>query len=96
MSEYVFRDAEGFCCCMDAEMDELPGVTAREYFAAEPTDHYGTLHEEIVRCRDCRRFHPRESSLLSCRFELDNGLVQWRYAEPDGFCKWNEKKEVGE
>ena len=96
MSEYVFRYASGYGCDMSALMDG-GRVTVGDYFASDATDHYGTLHEEIVRCRDCRRFHPRESSLLSCRFELDNGLVQWRYAEPDGFCKWSDKKkEVGE
>ena len=51
------------------------------------------IREKIVRCRECRRFHPRESSILSCHFELDNGLVQWRYAEPDGFCKWGELRD---
>lgn len=48
----------------------------------------------IVRCRDCRRFHPKDGSLLNCRFELYDGLVHWRYAEPDGFCAWGERKEV--
>ncbi len=96
MSEYVFRYASGFGCDMSALMDG-GRETVGEYFASDAIDHYGTLHEEVVRCRDCRRFRPRESSLLSCRFELDNGLVQWRYAEPDGFCKWSDKKkEVGE
>ena len=59
----------------------------------DENEGYWYTGEEIVRCRECRRFHPRESSLFSCRFELDNGLVQWRYAEPDGFCAWPEKKE---
>lgn len=41
----------------------------------------------LVRCRDCRRYHPKDGEMLSCRFEY-NGFVQWRSAEPDGFCKW--------
>ena len=70
---------------------------AAEYFIArfglDGTKMMGyDLTGENIRCRDCRRFHPSESSLLACRFELDNGLVQWRYAEPDGFCKWGERK----
>jgi len=47
--------------------------------------------EEIVRCRDCKRFHPEEGQMLSCKFEY-KGFVQWRNAEPDGFCAWAKKK----
>lgn len=88
MSEYVFRDAEGFGCCMDDEMDELPGVTAREYFAEENTDHYGTIHEEIVRCRDCKH----------CMAYMAGAYCDHmaHSVEPDGFCSWGEKKEGGE
>lgn len=46
----------------------------------------------LVRCRDCRRYHPKEGEMLSCRFEY-NGFVQWRSAEPDGFCKWGKPRE---
>lgn len=78
MSEYI------------AKCSEVVSISGKPLIIPDCID----TSEEIVRCRDCRRFHPRESSLLSCHFELDNGLVQWRYAEPDGFCKWSEKKEV--
>ena len=50
------------------------------------------LRKEIVRCRDCKNYEPKDGTWLNCRFEID-GFIQWRYAEPDGFCKWNEKKE---
>ena len=50
---------------------------------------------EIVRCRDCKRYHPKEGQMLSCRFEYE-GFVQWRSAEPDGFCAWAERKEGGD
>lgn len=55
MSEYVFRYASGYGCDMSGLMDG-GRVTVGEYFASESTDHYGTLHEEIVRCRDCRHY----------------------------------------
>lgn len=37
--------------------------------------------EEIVRCRDCKRFHTNTAE-LDC-LKLD----------PDGFCAWGERKE---
>ena len=54
-----------------------------------------SLREEIVRCRDCKRYHPKEGKVLSCRFEYKD-FVQWRNAEPDGYCAWGERKEGGE
>ena len=53
------------------------------------------MAQEIVRCRDCKNYEPKDGTWLNCRFEID-GFIQWRYAEPDGFCKWGEKKEGGE
>lgn len=38
--------------------------------------------EEIVRCRDCKRFYPNETCAL-----FDDAFV-----EPNGFCKWGERK----
>lgn len=49
------------------------------------------LSQPIVRCRDCRYYQPKEGAMLSCRFEY-NGFTQWKLAEPDGFCKWGERK----
>ena len=84
MSEYVFRYAHDYGCDMSALMDG-GRVTVGEYFASDATDHYGTLHEEIVRCRDCR---------FSLAHGNGCGRNQDIYdAEPDGFCKWGERKE---
>ena len=49
--------------------------------------------QEIVRCRDCKRFQPNESSMLSCKFEYKE-FIQWRSAEPDGFCAWGERRDA--
>lgn len=38
--------------------------------------------EEIVRCRDCKRFNSNETCAL-----FDDAFV-----EPDGFCKWGERR----
>lgn len=48
------------------------------------------LREEIVRCRDCK-------------FGVDGGKYcaegcadswDWRNVEPDGFCKWGERRDA--
>lgn len=51
------------------------------------------LREPIVRCRDCKRYHPKEGQMLRCRFEYKD-FTQWRSAEPDGFCAWGERKDT--
>lgn len=48
--------------------------------------------EEIVRCRDCKRYRPKEGTAVRCRFEFGN-LIQWRSAEPNGFCAWGERMD---
>lgn len=55
-------------------------------------DHEGhwLTGEEIVRCRDCKFYQPKEGAMLSCKFEY-HGFTQWKLAEPDGFCAWGEK-----
>ena len=58
-------------------------------WVARPLDDE-CVREEIVRCRDCKMFNPKEGEALSCRFEYKD-FVQWRNAEPDGFCAWGEK-----
>ena len=87
MTEYVFRDAQGYGCADDATMED--GITsAREYYAQENADHYGTLHERIVRCRDCKHYKHIEP----------DGFCAWaeRKQSPDCFCAWAERKEGGE
>ena len=52
--------------------------------------------DEIVRCRDCKFYHPREGATLNCRFEHPSmpNTVEWCIAEPDGFCKWAERRDA--
>ena len=49
------------------------------------------LCEEIVRCRDCVHFEPTAKNGICHRSEF---LPMW--AEPNGFCKWAERKEGGD
>ena len=77
MSEYIFKPR----CTDDFELDERDKTN--------PVDWYGTLHGEIVRCRDCR---------YCCEFAPDLFDCEWWGAEKkviediDGFCAWGVKK----
>ena len=84
MTEYVFRDAAGFGCDMDEMMDG-GRVTVGEYFATENTDHYGTLHEEVVRCRDCK-FFIKNINGIHCIKSI--AIL----TDADGFCAWGERR----
>lgn len=55
-------------------------------------DHYGTIHERIVRCRDCRHYH---ATYNGCDEFGDIWHDEYATVEPDGFCAWAERK-VGE
>lgn len=71
MSEYIFKSR----CTDDFELDERDKTN--------PVDWYGTLHGEIVRCRDCAYFDTRK-----CK-------SQWPFCL-DAFCWWGKRKEGGE
>ena len=101
MREYVFRYASGYGCDMSALMDG-GRVTVGDYFASESTDHYGTLHEEIVRCRDCKfsRIHDgkrypgkKAKGRMYCINWCDGYEADW--TKPDGFCHRAKRKEGG-
>lgn len=93
MSEYVFRDAPGFGCDMDELMDG-GRETVGDYFASNANDHYGTLHEEIVRCRDCVYFKSETDIFPAlCRLWLPRNLSKQYGIEPDGFCAWGERRK---
>lgn len=49
--------------------------------------------EEIMRCRDCEFYQPKEGAMLSCKFEY-HGFTQWKLAEPNGFCAWGVRREA--
>lgn len=55
--------------------------------------------EEIVRCRDCKYMHTVRSWLGidvdECWLHADpeTGALGKNRTEPDGFCKWGERRE---
>ena len=79
MSEYIFKPR----CTYDFELDERDRTN--------PVDWYGTLHGEIVRCRDCAKadwFGAIGYGEFRCR------VHGWTSESNDGFCAWGKRKEV--
>lgn len=69
-----------------------------EYVVENPSALSATwrVHERIVRCRDCKHYSEYEWVMVTdvsdvCHFFGDGVKV-----EPDGFCKWGERKVVDE
>lgn len=85
MSEWVYRD-----CPTCVQVDELEPEDS-----TNPVDWYGTLHEPIVRCRDCKYYDDEpdlESSDPECwRDPEHRGQSVW--TSPNGFCAWGERRE---
>ena len=48
---------------------------------------FGSMREEIVRCRDCKHW------ATEARF---TGMCVGKRFNPDGFCAWSERKKDGE
>lgn len=47
-------------------------------------------HEEIVRCRDCKHFMNGDL----CKLQDEWNEFHWLEVEPDGFCKWGERRDA--
>ena len=76
--DYTAMHAEHVCDCL------VMGERAYARTLEEP-------RERVVRCRDCKRYNPKEGKMLACKFEYGE-FTQWRSAEPDGFCAWGERR----
>lgn len=63
---------------------EFVGVSGKTIQFPEYID----LSQEIVRCRDCKHF--MRGNLCSLQDEWNE--FHWFDVEPDGFCKWGERK----
>lgn len=67
---------------------------------AEAESHGATLKERIVRCRDCEYMHVVRQwtgiDMPECWLHAsrENALGR-ELTEPDGFCAWGERREVG-
>lgn len=85
MSEYVFRYAHGF----GGELDECDHT--------DNVDHFGTLHEEIVRCRDCACWYRGYCGRHSYEVANQHGDTYTEGLFPmdeDDFCSLGELMEV--
>lgn len=76
MSEHIYEDS-------DMELDCI---------AWRVTVPFGSMREEIVRCRDCTRYSEQEpgGEIGLCNLGLEDlGLLS--VVEPDGFCAWGKR-----
>lgn len=59
------------------------------------TDKEWLSDEEVVRCRDCKHYSEHEWIIAT---DVSDVCHFWHgeptKVEPDGFCKWGERKEV--
>jgi hypothetical protein len=62
-----------------------------EFFGSSSGGSYTERREEIVRCRDCKYFAVKSSD-HEFRSDWFCKLFRHGCAEPDGFCKWGERK----
>lgn len=51
---------------------------------------FGSMHEEIVRCRDCKHYDDRDAG---CSYFVLAESKLLHIKDPDGFCKWGERRE---
>lgn len=49
--------------------------------------------EPIVRCRDCKHYDPHPTDDGVCFLPDGNGGFAYWEVEPDGYCKWGERRE---
>lgn len=88
MVEHIFR-------CENYSRSLTHGI--EEMCALMPADWYGTLHEEIVRCRDCKYYH--DGTTNGRRYAEPHCLAIGELAygalfevDEDCFCSWGERK----
>ena len=91
MSEYIFQP-ENDSSSLTSGIEDM--------CALMPKDWYGTIHGEIVRCRDCEHMHTVRHWLGmdvdECWLHADSesGALGKERTEPNGFCAWGERKEA--
>lgn len=47
----------------------------------------------IVRCRDCEHYDPHPTDDGVCFLPDGNGGFAYWEVEPDGYCKWGERRQ---
>lgn len=47
------------------------------------------IHEEVVRCRDCKHYH---AEINGCDEFGDIWHDEYANVEPDGFCAWGKRR----
>lgn len=83
MAEYVVKGAE-------------PNETVLHTRTSNGYEEWRWLpvREEIVRCRDCKHYSEYEWVMVTDVSDVCHFFGGGVKVEPDGFCKWGERKEV--
>lgn len=76
------------------EVDDKVAEVFVERFDWETVTLFGHhLVGEIVRCRDCEHYDPHPTDGGVCFLpDGDGGFAYWE-VEPDGYCKWGERRQ---
>lgn len=64
------------------ECNEVIGITGKPIVVPSSID----LGTEVVRCKDCKNYHPELYNNISCEWFMFD-------VEPNGFCAWGAKVE---
>lgn len=83
MSEYIVDLPTSGAADEFFKMREMPDMTLYGY----------PLTGEITRCRDCIYCDKYKNDEICVCYRFDNEQPE---VEPDGFCAWASRKEVGE
>jgi len=72
---------------------DLPDYPVTQFKPKDLERENAKLLKQVVRCRDCKHYSDHEWVIATdvsdvCHFWADGVKV-----EPDGFCKWGERKE---
>jgi hypothetical protein len=60
-----------------------------------PVQLVGPAKERIVRCRDCKHYSEHEWILVTDVSDVCHFFGGGVKVEPDGFCKWGERRDDG-
>lgn len=88
---------------MSEYIDYHMGDYLGEYILDIRDDDSGLIKEKITRCRDCKQYTDEQDrralnepeGFYCKRFSYWDGnrdVTYYEYMEPDGFCKWGERR----
>ena len=83
MAEYIFQP-ENNSSSLTSGIEDMCALL--------PKDWYGTIHEEIVRCRDCVAYEPYHT-FAGMKLDYGECMKHRRQTNDDRFCWWAERSD---